>query len=263
MPAKYRAIFLHFIQRTRSAQEPDNQAMLKRNKQFKNRTDALVQFGNERLLLQYFHRIAQQICMVKTQPFFRNVHLMFIKVPDISKVELQRLIQGCIARNRSSQQELYVLYSASLFSLCLRYCNNREEAEEVLQDGFVQVFTFIHQFKFAGTLEAWMRKIFINCSLQRYRDNERRVKVILLREEFHLQADVAISGRIHEKELIHIIQSLPPAYRMVFNLYVLEGYKHREIAALLNISEGTSKSNLFDARALLKKQLKLEFKLAK
>jgi RNA polymerase sigma factor (sigma-70 family) len=188
---------------------------------------------------------------------------MEIKEPDISKAELHRLINGCIARDRASQKELYGLYNGTLFSICLRYAKNREEAEEILQDGFIQVFLHIHQFKHAGSFEGWMRRIFINCSLQRFRENERNIKVLPLSEEFHLPADITISNRIFEKELIGIIQSLPPVYRMVFNLYVLEGFKHREIATLLNISVGTSKSNLFDARNILKNYLMREYKIAK
>jgi RNA polymerase sigma factor (sigma-70 family) len=188
---------------------------------------------------------------------------MVIKVPDISKAELQRLINGCIARDRTSQKELYSLYSGTLFSLCLRYAKNREEAEEILQDGFIQVFLHIHQFKHQGSFEGWMRRIFINCSLQLFRENERNIKVLPLMEEYQLPADTTFSNRIFEKELIGIIQSLPPVYRMVFNLYVMEGFKHREIAVLLNISEGTSKSNLFDARNILKKHIIREFKIAK
>jgi RNA polymerase sigma factor (sigma-70 family) len=188
---------------------------------------------------------------------------MSLKIPDISQAELQRLIQGCIAMNRTSQKELYQLYCGTLFSLCLRYAKNREEAEEVLQDGFVKVFLHIHQFRHAGSFEGWLRKIFINCALQRFREQERDIRILPLMEEFYLPAEVAITSRLFEKELIAALQSLSPAYRMVFNLYVLEGFKHREIAVLLNISEGTSKSNLFDARNMLKQYLKQEYKIAK
>jgi len=192
-----------------------------------------------------------------------EICIMEIKESDISKAELQRLINGCIARDRGSQKELYSLYSGTLFTLCLRYAKSREEAEEILQDGFVRVFLHIHQFKHAGSFEGWMRRIFINCSLQRFRENERRCRVLPLMEEYQMPADMAMSNRIFEKDLIRVIQSLPPAYRMVFNLYVMEGFKHREIAVLLNISVGTSKSNLFDARNILKGYLMRELKIAK
>jgi RNA polymerase sigma factor (sigma-70 family) len=184
-------------------------------------------------------------------------------VPDLSKIHLQRLIQGCVAHNRSSQEEIYRIYSPSLFSLCLRYSGNRQEAEEVLQDGFVKLFRFIHQFQNTGSFEGWARRIFINCSLQRFRDNERRITTLPLTSDHHFSVEVAYSERFFERDVVRLIQSLPAAYRMVFNLYVMEGLKHREIAALLNISEGTSKSNLFDARNILRKNLSKEFKLAK
>jgi RNA polymerase sigma factor (sigma-70 family) len=188
---------------------------------------------------------------------------MSIKGPDISKSELLRLIQGCIARDRNCQKQLYELYSGTLFSLCLRYAGNQEEAEEILQDGFVQVFLYIHQFKHTGSFEGWMRRIFINCALRCFRENEKKIKVLPLMEDNQTHADISISNRIFEKEIIRVIQMLPPVYRMVFNLYALEGFKHREIAALLHISEGTSKSNLFDARNILKKYLRQEYKIAK
>lgn len=141
-----------------------------------------------------------------------------------------------------------------MFVVCLRYSKNREEAEEVLQEGFMKVFEFIHQYKFAGSFEGWMRKIMVNCALQKFRTKGSLRPVIDIDENAaDHAANEDILGRIGTKELLNMVQQLPPAYRMVFNLSVFEGMKHREIAELLNISEGTSKSNLSDARAILQK----------
>jgi RNA polymerase sigma-70 factor (ECF subfamily) len=177
--------------------------------------------------------------------------------------ELHRLIKGCVAGDRSCQKEMYELYSPQMMTLCLRYSKNREEAEEVLQDGFLQLYKYIKQYKKAGSFEGWLRKIMINCALQRYRDKINLYSIIPLSEAYpYLTTDDDLIDKLSEKELVHLIQALPPAYRMVFNLYVFEGFKHREIAQLLHISEGTSKSNLSDARAILKKSISPALKLA-
>ena len=148
-------------------------------------------------------------------------------------------------------------------TLCLRYSKNREEAEEVLQDGFLQMYKCIGQFQNKGTFEGWLRKIMINCALQRYRGGANHPNINFLKDEHSFLSDgTDLLDRLSEKELIRLIQTLSPAYRMVFNLYVFEGMKHREIAALLNISVGTSKSNLSDARKILIRQLSPPLKMA-
>lgn len=172
----------------------------------------------------------------------------------IQTIELHQIIPDCIKGDRSAQSRLYQLFAPTMFGVCLRYCRTREEAEEVLQEGFLKVFEHLHQFKNAGSFEGWVRKIMVNCALQKYRTKA------------HLHAIVSIDtapveqignedvlAQLGNKELLAMVQQLPPAYRMVFNLYVFEGMKHREIAQLLGVSEGTSKSNLSDARVLLQK----------
>ena len=178
--------------------------------------------------------------------------------------ELQKLINGCITRDRTCQKKIYEIYGPSMFSVCLRYSKNREEAEEVLQDGFLQLYKCILQFKNTGSFEGWVRRIMINCALQRCRGRTRRFNLVPLTEEqFFLSSKNDLIDRLSEKELILLIQTLPPAYRLVFNLYVFEGMKHREIASLLKITEGTSKSNLSDARYILKKHLTPDLKIAR
>lgn len=177
---------------------------------------------------------------------------------------IEHLIEGCIKGNRQSQTKLYNLYMQKMFVVCLRYCNNREEAEEVLQEGFMKVFEFLNQYKFEGSFEGWIRKIMVNCALQKYR-SKRQLRLVVDIDTTEVTGtghDETIS-KIGTKELLNMIQQLPPAYRMVFNLFVFEGMKHREIAELLNISEGTSKSNLSDARHLLQKAIRLNLQLPK
>jgi RNA polymerase sigma factor (sigma-70 family) len=169
----------------------------------------------------------------------------------------QQLIKGCIAGDRAFQTKLYDLFAARMMGVCLRYANNREEAEEILQEGFLRVFTYIGKFKGSGSFEGWIRKIMVNCALFRYR-NKSNIKSVIIRLDatcYEAVSETDIVSNLEAKELLSLIQSLPAGYRMVFNLYVFEGYKHREIAEALEISEGTSKSNLSDARAFLKKAL--------
>ena len=174
--------------------------------------------------------------------------LMFIKT--------RQLIESCIKGDRKSQSRLYNMYVQKMFVICLRYAKTREEAEEILQEGFMKVFEFLHQYKSLGSFEGWLRKIIVNCALQKYRSKGN------LRPVVDIDTIPAPSGmnediiaKIGTKELLNMVQQLPLSYRMIFNLYVFEGMKHREIAELLGISEGTSKSNLSDARAILQKAL--------
>ncbi len=168
----------------------------------------------------------------------------------------ESIIQGCIKWDRYAQTQLYELFADKMFAVCLRYSRNREEAEETLQEGFMKVYKFIHQYKSSGSFEGWIKKIMVNSCLEKYRS----------RPQMHVIMDIEmvpfedidnedILNRLGIKELLKMIQLLPPAYRMVFNLYVFEGMKHREIANELGISEGTSKSNLSDARTLLRKAI--------
>jgi RNA polymerase sigma factor (sigma-70 family) len=180
---------------------------------------------------------------------------IFLKHPN-------KLIQGCIDGDRHSQTQLYELFASTMFVVCLRYSANREEAEEILQEGFLKVFEFIHQFRFEGSFEGWMRKIMVNCALQKYRNKQQLYALVNIEvTNFdHLYNDEIIT-QLSTKELLGMVQALPPACRMVFNLYVFEGMKHREIAEYLGVSEGTSKSNLFDARRILQRIVNNSFKI--
>lgn len=168
--------------------------------------------------------------------------------------ELSQLIQECCKGNRQSQSRLYTFLAPRMFVVCQRYSKNREEAEETLQEGFIKMFEHLQQYKFAGSFEGWVRKIMVNCALQKFRKKSQLHAVVSIEDVNREYSDTEnISAQLSAKELLQLVQQLPPAYQMVFNLYVFEGMKHREIAELLGISEGTSKSNLSDARAILQK----------
>lgn len=168
-------------------------------------------------------------------------------------MSLEQLIINCKKNDAQAQSQIYKLYSSVLFSLCLKYSNNYAEAQDNLQDAFVTIFEKIDQFSHKGSLEGWMKRITINTALQRYR----KVGVFDLVNEDQIE-DVTVD--INEDDisldfLLGIIQELSDRYRLVFNLYVLDGYSHKEIAEMLNITTGTSKSNLARARMVLKEKI--------
>ena len=179
--------------------------------------------------------------------------------------ESQQLIKGCISGDRASQEKLYNLFARKMMGVCLWYARNREEAEEILQDGFMRVFTYMHKFTGEGSFEGWIRKIMVNAALFKYRNKSQLRAVVEYNADVHdtgTEENHSVLAMLDAKDLVKLVQTLPPGYRMVFNLHVLENMKHREIAEILGISEGTSKSNLADARAILQKALIIKKKLA-
>jgi RNA polymerase sigma-70 factor (ECF subfamily) len=170
-------------------------------------------------------------------------------------MSLKQLIQNCKKRDIKSQSEIYQLFAGKLYALCLKYSKTKHEADDNLQDAFITIFKKIDQFKHKGSFEGWMKRIVINTALQSYREK----KVLnLVEENYPDEVEVEVDEKdISLDFLLKIIQELPERYRMVFNLYVLDGYSHKEISILMNIAEGTSKSNLSRARLILKEKVEL------
>lgn len=166
---------------------------------------------------------------------------------------LEELIEKCKKQNTKAQGELYTLYSRKLYSMCLKYSRNTTEAQDNLQDAFLTIFKSIGQYKNKGSFEGWMKRITINTVLQKHR----KEKVFeIVNEDKVEETEVEIDeGNISLDFLLKIIQDLPDRYRLVFNLYVLDGYSHKEIASILGITTGTSKSNLARARMILKSKI--------
>jgi RNA polymerase sigma-70 factor (ECF subfamily) len=168
-------------------------------------------------------------------------------------MSLEKLINRCKRRDIKAQSEVYQLFAGKLFALCLKYSKNYQEAQDNLQDGFITIFNKIEQYKFKGSFEGWLKRIIINTALQKYREKN---VLNLISEEIPEEIEVEIDELdISLDFLLKIIQELPNRYRLVFNMYVLDGYSHKEIAELLEISEGTSKSNLSRGRYILKKKV--------
>lgn len=167
---------------------------------------------------------------------------------------LDELIQKCKKQDSRAQGELYKRYNRILFAICLRYSPNFTEAEDNLQDAFITIFKKVDQFKGKGSFEGWMKRVTVNTVLQKYRKqqaysltNEERIADV--EDETVEVSDIPLQF------LLKIVQELPTQYRLVFSLYVLDGYSHKEIAEKLGIKEGTSKSNLARARGILKERI--------
>lgn len=169
-------------------------------------------------------------------------------------MSLNQLIENCKINDTKAQSELYKLFSSKLFSVCLKYSRNYAEAEDNLQDAFVTIFKKIGQYKSKGSFEGWLKRITINTALQCY-----RTQGVFDIVNDHLKEDIAITiedeDNISLDYLLKIIQELPDRYRLVFNLYVMDGYSHQDIAEMLKITTGTSKSNLARARQILKDKI--------
>ena len=174
------------------------------------------------------------------------------------------IIKRCKRGDRKAQESVYNLLSGKMFAVCLRYCPNYEEARDLLHDGFITVFTKIGQYSHGGSFEGWVRRIFVNQAIERYRNESKLLMVNDVDEnDLHFAAydeadDVDEWGayRLTEAELLAMVDQLPPKYKVVFNLYVIDGLSHREISEKLGISESTSRSNFLRARGILQKQIK-------
>ncbi|NER13004.1 sigma-70 family RNA polymerase sigma factor [Leptobacterium flavescens] len=171
-------------------------------------------------------------------------------------MNLEDLIKKCRNNDRKAQERLYLLYKDALFILCLKYCRNIEEAEDNLQDAFLIILKNIKKYKGKGSFEGWLKRITINRAIDRYKKQPHNQ---VLDERFPETEDTMIEEgemNLSMNKLLELIQGLPDRYRLVFSLYELDNYQHSEIARMLSISEGTSKSNLHRAKILLKKQIK-------
>lgn len=167
------------------------------------------------------------------------------------------ILDGCIKNNRKMQKILYDKYAAKFYALCLRYVHDKAEADDILQEGFLKIFTHIHQFSREHSIEAWMRRIIINTALTHYKKNVKHYyqKEIEEVREVDMELFTGEEAEFTQEELLKIIQSIAEGYRMVFNLYAIEGYKHKEIAQMLGIDEATSKSQFYRARKIIQERL--------
>ncbi|HEY9220379.1 MAG TPA: sigma-70 family RNA polymerase sigma factor [Lutibacter sp.] len=171
---------------------------------------------------------------------------------------LDDLIKQCANNDRQAQKEIYQLFAGKLFSICLKYSKNKQEAQDNFQDGFIVIFDKIGQFNFKGSFEGWLKRVMINTVLLKYRKkNVLNIVAEDIPDEVIVDVD---DDEISLDFLLSLINELPDRYRLVFNLYALDGYSHKEISEMMQIAEGTSKSNLARARAILKQKIEIHQK---
>lgn len=173
--------------------------------------------------------------------------------------QFEDLVAGCASGNREEQGRLYQFFSSRMFAVCLYYAKDQTDAEDILHDGFMKVFKSIKQYKGTGSLEGWIKRIMINTALERFRKQNYLYSVEEVVEVVEDEGYENIVSSISFQDLIDLIRELSPQYRIVFNLYAVEGHSHKEIADLLEISVGTSKSNLARARKILQEKVKVKF----
>ncbi|MFO7873991.1 MAG: sigma-70 family RNA polymerase sigma factor [Bacteroidales bacterium] len=163
--------------------------------------------------------------------------------------------------NKLDQYQLYARYSKRMFGICLRYATNHEEAQDILQEGFIRVFQKLPSYKGKGSFEGWIKKIFVHTAIEKYRERVYHLSVDEVINDYGVDAHQNHGpAMLHTRDILNFVQRLPIQYRLVFNLYALEGYNHKEIAEILDISESTSRSNLTRARMILKNKLDVELK---
>ena len=166
------------------------------------------------------------------------------------------LIEGCIRGDRKMQYELYQRFAPKMYGVCLRYAGKAEEAEDILQEGFIKVFKKIGSFRGEGSFEGWTRRIFVNTAIEHFR-RKTYMQPITEYEESTIEGKyLSVLDSLAEKDIVQLVQQLSPGYRTVFNMYVIEGYTHKQIADELGISEGTSKSQLSRAKIILQDLVK-------
>lgn len=181
--------------------------------------------------------------------------------------QLKEIIEGCIREEKAAQKKLFNYFYGRMLSICMRYTRDRDRAQEVVQEGFIKIFDKLAEFDFKGSFEGWMRRIMVNASIDAVRKRNRGAiatdEDYLLNQTVEYEEDNSYDEaltKLKAEEAMKAIQSLSPAYRTVFNLYVIENYSHAEIAEILNISEGTSKSNLAKAKQNLRVMLEDKIK---
>ena len=167
----------------------------------------------------------------------------------------EKIIADCISGKRSAQRLLYNKYANVLFSICLRYAINKDEAEDILQEGFLKIFMNLKSYRNEGSFEGWMKKIIVNTAISTVRSNTRTFSLDTINEIPEENEEDSGEYIIHPSKLLEILNLLPVQLRIVFNLYAIEEYTHKEISEMLEVSESTSRTNLFRARKMLSKMV--------
>ncbi|MFT3843924.1 MAG: sigma-70 family RNA polymerase sigma factor [Lacibacter sp.] len=166
-----------------------------------------------------------------------------------------QLIHGCIKNDAQCQQQLFERFAGKMLTVCLRYATDRMEAEDILQDAFIKVYKNISQFKFEGSFEGWIRRIVVNTALKCCQKKKLKFDEVKPESNYSGEMEPSAYNHLNEAELMKLIHALPEGYKVVFNLHIIEGYSHEEIAAMLNIKDSTSRSQLVKARRYLQNEI--------
>ena len=169
---------------------------------------------------------------------------------------LQTIWEGCLSNDRKCQEQLYRLLAPRMLAVCMRYATDKDEAQDILQEGFIKMFRNMKNYRGEGSLEGWIRRIMVHCAISRYR----KLKPMVLVEDFSVETEMPISKSYNDngleaKDIMKLVQKLPKTYRSVFNMYAIEGYSHQEIGSSLGMSELLSRTTLHRARAILKEMI--------
>ena len=170
-----------------------------------------------------------------------------------------KLIKECIAGKRDALKEFYKLFHGYAMSICLRYAESRDDAVEMMNDGFLKAFTYLKKFDMERPIKPWIRKIMINCALDHLKKYESKMEERYIDEQIRELISETDPGAVSYEDILDMVRLLPMSYRIVFNLYAIEGYKHEEIASMLGITSGTSKSHYFKAKQRLQELLAIHF----
>ena len=174
----------------------------------------------------------------------------------------KEILKACLQGDRQAQKDLFYMYAGKMMTVCLRYASHHQEAEDMLQDGFIKVFTNLGEYSHMGSFEGWVRRIIVNTAIKHTQKKSFSYEDSGLDHVREDAEDPDALTLLSEEELIKLIAALPDGYRMVFNLYAIEGYTHREISELLNIEEGTSRSQLLKARRILQEKVNALYTVA-
>lgn len=171
------------------------------------------------------------------------------------KLNDYELVKQCIKKDKKAYKSLYDKFSRKMFSICLRYSSDYHSAEDILQEGFTKVYKNLSKFRFEGSFEGWLRRIIVNTAIEHYRKNVHMYPIMDVGNTEQEKIYDHVLEKLEANDILEMIKNLSPGYQTVFNLYVIEGYPHKEISKMLSISEGTSKSQLARARYLLQKMI--------
>lgn len=172
------------------------------------------------------------------------------------------LIKGCLEGNRTCQKDLFELYAPKMMSVCRRYARHHLEAQDMMQEGFIKMFKNLDKFSHQGSFEGWLRRIMINTALKKISRKSFKNEEIGIADHYDNSVDETVVAKMSADELLEMVEELPEGYRLVFNMYVMEGYSHKEIGETLNIGESTSRSQLVKARRILQNKILESQKIA-